>query len=62
VAGVQDYEAFAVRPRERKAFKSAARHCRDLPITLVGRLTGEPGAWLERAGLLEALPASFSHF
>jgi len=63
VAGGEDYELlFAVRPRERRAFKSAARHCNDLPITLVGRLTDEPGAWLERAGLLEALPAGFSHF
>jgi thiamine-monophosphate kinase len=62
-AGGEDYELlFAVRPRERRAFMSATRHCRDLPVTLVGHLTVEPGAWLERRGRLEPLPLGFKHF
>ncbi|HKW01324.1 MAG TPA: thiamine-phosphate kinase [Vicinamibacterales bacterium] len=63
MAGGEDYELlFAVRPRERRAFKSATRHCGDLPITLVGRLTDESGAWIERDGKLSPLPPGFSHF
>ncbi len=63
LAGGEDYELlFAVRPRQRRAFLSAARQFRGVPATLVGRLTADPGAWLERDGKLEPLPSGFRHF
>jgi thiamine-monophosphate kinase len=63
LSGGEDYELlFAVRPRQRRAFLSAARQFRGVPATLVGRLTADPGAWLERDGRLEPLPAGFTHF
>lgn len=62
VSGGEDYELlFAVRPRRRGSFLAAARKGGKLPVTIVGRLTAEPGAWLERDGRLEALPPGFSH-
>jgi thiamine-monophosphate kinase len=62
VSGGEDYELlFAVRPRRRGSFLAAARKAGKLPVTKVGRLTVEPGAWLERDGRLEALPLGFSH-
>ena len=63
LSGGEDYElAFAVRPRQRRRFLAAMRRSPDVPITCVGRFTKEPGAWLERAGAREPLPAGFVHF
>jgi thiamine-monophosphate kinase len=62
LAGGEDYElAFAVGPRVRSRFLSAARRIRGLPVTCVGRFVPEPGAWLSDRGL-SPLPAGFSHF
>jgi thiamine-monophosphate kinase len=61
-SGGEDYElVFVVRPRRRGAFLAAARKGGKLPVTKVGRLTAEVGAWLERDGRLEELPPGFSH-
>ena len=63
ISGGEDYELlFAVRPRQRNAFRAAMRHCQGLAFTHVGRLTAEPGAWLERDGRLDPLPAGYTHF
>jgi thiamine-monophosphate kinase len=63
VAGGEDYELlFAVPARRERAFLAAFRRCRDLPVTRVGRLRAEPGAWISRAGSLEPLPTGFEHF
>jgi thiamine-monophosphate kinase len=63
VSGGEDYELlFAVHPRQRAAFRVAGRACGDLGLTRVGRLTAEPGAWLERGGKLEPLGTGFTHF
>ena len=62
LSGGEDYELlFAVRPRRRRAFLAAASQAGDPPVTKIGRLTREPGAWLDRAGQLEPLPAGFQH-
>ena len=62
LSGGEDYELlFAVNPRRRKSFEAAAKKGGKLAVTPVGRLTREPGAWLERAGQLEPLPEGFSH-
>jgi hypothetical protein len=50
-----------VNPRRRKSFEAAAKKGGKLAVTPIGRLTREPGAWLERAGQLEPLPEGFSH-
>jgi thiamine-monophosphate kinase len=62
MAGGEDYELlFAIRPRQRRGFLSVAGRCR-AAVTRIGRLTTEPGAWLERSGRLEPLVQGFSHF
>ncbi len=63
VKGGEDYELLlAVRPRSRRAFQAASRHCSRLEMTLIGRLTAEPGAWLERDGARQPLGPGFRHF
>jgi thiamine-monophosphate kinase len=63
LSGGEDYELlFAVRRRQRGAFLAATTRCRGTNITRVGRLTVEPGAWLERAGHLTPLVPGFAHF
>ncbi len=63
VTGGEDYElAFAVSRRLRSRFLTAARRCRDLPMTRIGRFVEEPGGWLEREGTKVPLPTGFSHF
>ena len=63
LAGGEDYELlFAVPPRQSRRFAGATRRCRDLPVTRIGRLTAEPGQWLDRSGRLEPLAAGFVHF
>jgi thiamine-monophosphate kinase len=62
ISGGEDYELlFAVRPRRRSSFLAAVRKGGKVPVSRVGRLTAEPGAWVERNGRLEPLPAGFSH-
>ena len=62
LSGGEDYELlFAVNPRRRKSFEAAARTGGKLAVTRVGRLTGDPGAWLEREARLQPLPEGFSH-
>jgi thiamine-monophosphate kinase len=62
LSGGEDYELlFAVNPRRRKSFETAAKKGGKPAVTRVGRLTGDPGAWLERDGRLEPLPEGFSH-
>jgi thiamine-monophosphate kinase len=62
LSGGEDYELlFAVRPRRGRAFLAAARQAGHPPVTKIGRLTREPGAWLDRAGQLQPLPAGFEH-
>jgi thiamine-monophosphate kinase len=63
VTGGEDYElAFAVAPRRRRRFLGAAGRCRELPVSCVGRIVEQPGAWLETAGQLVPLPEGFRHF
>ncbi len=63
LAGGEDYELlFAVRPKQRAAFRAVAARCRDVGMTTIGRLTADPGFWLDRGGRLEPLPAGFTHF
>jgi len=63
VRGGEDYELlFAVAPRKRRTFLGAIRRCPGIPVTCVGRLTAEAGAWLERAGSLAPLDPGFVHF
>lgn len=64
LSGGEDYELlFAVSPRQSRRFRAAVRHCPGLPVTQVGRVTGDGGgAWLDRDGQLEPLPAGFAHF
>ncbi len=63
VRGGEDYELlFAVRPRRRRAFLAAASRAGGLSCTRIGRLTSEPGAWLDRAGDRSSLIGAFQHF
>jgi len=63
LAGGEDYELlFAVPRRRRRAFLGAVRLCRPVPVTLVGRLTSEPGSKLSRDGVLSDLNFGFRHF
>jgi thiamine-monophosphate kinase len=63
VSSGEDYELlFAVRPRRRRAFLGAMQRCAGLPVTRVGQLTAEPGAWLDRGGNRETLGPGFTHF
>ena len=62
LSGGEDYELlFAVRPRRRRAFLAASRQAGNPPVTRIGRLTRETGAWLERAGELQPLASGFEH-
>jgi thiamine monophosphate kinase len=62
LSGGEDYElAFAVPPKRRARFLAALGRCRELPVTRVGRFIAERGAWLERQGAREPLPAGFAH-
>jgi thiamine-monophosphate kinase len=62
LSGGEDYELlFAVSPRQRRAFEAAAKKGGKPAVTRVGRLSREPGAWLEREGRLEPLGEGFSH-
>jgi thiamine-monophosphate kinase len=63
VAGGDDYELlFAVASRRTRMFEAAARRCRGLAVTHVGRLTADEGAWLDRHGRQEPLPQGFVHY
>jgi thiamine-monophosphate kinase len=63
VSGGDDYELlFAVAPRQRRAFLHATGRCHGLPVTRIGYLTAEDGAWLERDGSREPLAHGFAHF
>ena len=63
LGGGEDYELlFSVGRRQRRAFLAVANRCRGLVVTRVGRLTADPGAWLERDGRLEPLLGGFTHF
>jgi thiamine-monophosphate kinase len=64
LAGGEDYELlFAVSPRRRGAFRSAAARCESVArVTRIGRLVKEPGIWIDRGGTREPLPAGYSHF
>jgi thiamine-monophosphate kinase len=63
LSGGEDYELlFAVSPRRRKAFLAGMRRCGPVTVTLVGRLTRDPGAWLSRDGSLSTLNSGFRHF
>jgi len=63
VAGGEDYELlFAVPPKRRRAFLGAVGRAGGLSCTRVGVLTRDAGAWLERAGGREPLPAGFRHY
>jgi thiamine-monophosphate kinase len=62
LSGGEDYELlFAVSPRQRRAFEAAAKQGGKPAVTRIGRLSREPGAWLEREGRLEPLGEGFSH-
>jgi thiamine-monophosphate kinase len=63
LSGGEDYELlFAVRPRMRSRFLAAVRRFQDVPVTRVGVLTDQAGAWVEQAGTRRPLPAGFAHF
>jgi thiamine-monophosphate kinase len=63
LTGGEDYELlFAVGRRQRRAFLAAAARSRGLALTLIGRLTKEPGHWLVRGDARQPLGAGFSHF
>jgi thiamine-monophosphate kinase len=63
LSGGEDYELlFAVPSKRRAAFLAVARRAGKLPVTRVGRLTAEPGCWLEAAGRRDPLPEGFVHF
>jgi len=63
LAGGEDYELlFAVPARRRRAFLASVSRAGGVPCTRIGRLTAETGAWLERNGGREPLPAGFAHY
>jgi thiamine-monophosphate kinase len=63
LSGGEDYELlFAVPRRRRRAFLAIANRWHGLPVTAVGRLSAEAGAWLIRDGRREPLPSGFVHF
>ena len=63
LCGGEDYELlFSVARRQRRAFLAVTNRSRGLAVTRVGRLTPDPGAWLERDGRLEPLGPGFVHF
>jgi thiamine-monophosphate kinase len=63
LSGGEDYELlFAVPSRRKSRLRAATRRCAGLPITWVGRLTTEPGTWLEQDGSRTILPSGYAHF
>ena len=63
MSGGEDYELlFAVPKKRRSRFLAIARALKDVPVTRVGRVTAEPGLWLERDGQIEPLGRGFVHF
>lgn len=61
--GGEDYELlFAVPPRRRGRFLTAARRCPDLRVTKIGRLERGTGAWLQAADEKTKIPEGFEHF
>ena len=63
LTGGEDYELlFAVPPRRRRAFLAAVARAGRLACTRIGRLTKNPGAWLEREARREPLPEGFTHY
>jgi thiamine-monophosphate kinase len=63
LTGGEDYELlFAVPGRRASRLPAATRRCAGLPITRIGRLTSEPGTWLEHSGSRSILPPGFTHF
>jgi thiamine-monophosphate kinase len=63
LGGGEDYELlFAVGRRQRRAFLAAASSSGSTPVTLIGRVSNEPGAWLNRSGRLEPIAGGFTHF
>ncbi|MEO7193187.1 MAG: thiamine-phosphate kinase [Vicinamibacterales bacterium] len=61
--GGEDYElAFTVPPRLRSRFLGAARRCKGLRMSRIGRLVADPGAWVARGEQLTPLPGGFDHF
>jgi thiamine-monophosphate kinase len=63
IAGGEDYELlFAVAPRLRRRFLNTAGRGHRIPVTCVGKLTAEPGAWMTSGGERRALPSGFTHF
>ena len=62
-AGGDDYELlFAVPRRFRNRLATVVRQARGVPVTRIGSLTAEPGAFLVRGGAAEPLPEGFVHF
>jgi thiamine-monophosphate kinase len=63
LAGGEDYELlFAVSPRLRSRLNHVRRLVKDLRVTRIGRLTGDPAMLLNRSGRTEDLPTGFAHF
>lgn len=63
LSGGEDYELlFAVPPRRRRAFLAALKRSGGLAATCIGRLTAEPGAWLQIGAIRQPLPPGFVHF
>jgi thiamine-monophosphate kinase len=63
LTGGEDYELlFAVAPRRRRAFLAAASRAGRLPVTSIGRLTREPGYWLQQESSRVPLPVGYQHF
>jgi thiamine-monophosphate kinase len=63
LSGGEDYELlFAVAPRRRRTFFGAVRRCPGIEVTLVGRLSAEPGAWILGPGGPSPLNGGFVHF
>jgi len=64
IEGGEDYElAFAVAPRQRRAFLGAIRRAGNPAVTKIGVFVPEAGLWLERNGKRQPLPqGGFAHF
>ncbi len=63
MSGGEDYELlFAVPARRRSRFLAVARSIKDTPVTRIGRMTAEPGLWLDRDGRRDPIGRGFTHF
>lgn len=63
VAGGDDYELlFAVPRRARGRLRTVVREARGVQVTCIGELTAERTIVMARGGLVEPLPAGFTHF